>query len=116
MPLGEGHFLSERREIKEKVQTVKFRVANMVKKKKKGIFSVVPVERHKTNYPACFVSMKTARMYRVQDVCNTFHLSKDKACLETSIMTKHRLEVKHSERSQMLKEVNLGNCFTAFGN
>lgn len=59
-----------------------------------------------TKYPACFMSQKTARMYVVQDVCNTFHVSKDKACLEhveTSMMTKRRLEVKHSERFQMLK-------------
>jgi len=37
----------------------------------------VPVERHKTKYPACFVSKKTARMCVVRDVCNTFQKTKD---------------------------------------
>lgn len=40
------------------------------------ILNVVPVEKHETQYPACFMSKKTAVVYLVQGVYNTFQKTK----------------------------------------
>lgn len=78
MPLVNiGTERNQRESTNSETQGCKCAEKELKKKKKPDIFNVVPVERHKTKYPACFVSKKTARMCVVRDVCNTFQETKD---------------------------------------